>query len=203
MKYLECNLLRDSDSDDSSNDKQPPLALALSGVVMMCSVPPSGNGKMTMRFLQRSLVDSWKITAGLAMKKSLTNQDLCRDLFFGDDETILNEDLERFQGYFKRDTVATIDLMDLAKQLPSVHVDDGDGKAVFLKGTDHGSGNRLASLVIGAKDDFIVDAEGVEETARYYGVEPVVVDSPHDVMLGNNWENGANAIKRWLEEEVM
>ena len=45
--------------------------------------------------------------------------------------------------------------------------------------------NQLPSLVIGAKDDFIVDDVGVQETAKYYGVEPVFVDSPHDIMLGS------------------
>lgn len=54
MKYLENN---------------PEKASGLAGIITMCSVPPSGNGKMTMRFLRRSLVDSWKITTGFAMKK--------------------------------------------------------------------------------------------------------------------------------------
>ena len=161
----------------------------------MCSVPPSGNGKMTLRFLKRSLVDSWKITTGLAMKKCITDEKLCRELFFDeDDDGISNEDLKRFQGYFMRDTIATIDLANLAKQLPINHV-NGNGKAVFLP-------NQLPSLVIGAKDDFIVDDVGVQETAKFYGVEPVFVDSPHDIMLGSKWFNGANALKRWLEDEV-
>ena len=55
---------------------------------------------------------------------------------------------------------------------------------------------------MGAKHDFIVDREGVEETAQYFGVdEPVpMVDSPHDVMLGRNWGEGASALMGWLEE---
>lgn len=192
MKYLETNLLDQMEADASET---APDELLVSGVASLCSVPPSGNGKMILRFLKRSLVDSWKITTGLAMKKCITDEKLCRELFFDeDDDGISNEDLKRFQGYFMRDTIATIDLANLAKQLPINHV-NGNGKAVFLP-------NQLPSLVIGAKDDFIVDDVGVQETAKYYGVEPVFVDSPHDIMLGSKWFNGANALKRWLEDEV-
>ena len=51
-------------------------------------------------------------------------------------------------------------------------------------------------------DDFIVDREGVEETAKFFGVEPVFVDSPHDIMLTNKWKNGADAIESWLESAL-
>ncbi len=185
MKYLE--LLYD---DNFSSWKEK-----LSGVILLCSVPPSGNGKMTMRFLQRSLRDSWKITAGLAMRKVITDDDLCRTLFFGNDDDggISDDDLHRVQGYFLRDTVATIDLRDLAGKLPSNQI-DAQGRAPFLS-----VNQTLPALVIGAMDDFIVDKEGVEETATYFGVNPTLVDSPHDVMLGTKWANTANAIKDWLE----
>ncbi len=185
MKYLEKNLF-----GTSSN----PVEIPLSGVVMMCSVPPSGNGRMTQRFLFRSLKDSWKITAGLALKKGITNPTLCRELFFDssrDDNGISDEDIDRFRGYFKRDTVATIDLVDLAKQLPSTYVDEQQ-RALFCDLIPN-------ALVIGAEDDFIVDREGVEETAKYFGVDPIFVDSPHDIMLGRRWKNGAQTIVEWLE----
>lgn len=57
------------------------------------------------------------------------------------------------------------------------------------------------SLVIAANDDFIVDEEGSRESARYLGLEsgPVFVDSPHDVMLGTQWMNGADAILEWVQ----
>lgn len=178
----------------------------ISGAIIMCSVPPSGNGKMTMRFLRRSLRDSWKITAGLAMKKCITNPKLCRELFFGgedDDYGISDDDIVRFQSYFERDTVATIDLMGLAKQLPSVQTDE-NGRALFLKPSSSSSTTSSSSpvfLVIGATEDFIVDQEGNEETATYFGTEsPIVVDSPHDVMLGKNWKNAANVIHNWLQD---
>jgi len=173
------------------------------GIVMMCSVPPSGNGKMTSRFLRRSLVQSWKITAGLALKKCIGDRALCRDLFFGgqpveaadgsvDDLGVSDEDLVRYQGCFERDTAATIDLLNLGRNLPS-KATDGEGRAPF-------AADLPPCMVLGASDDFIVDQEGNEETARYLGLDaPVVVDSPHDVMLGAKWKNAAATLRDFVE----
>jgi len=204
MKYLENILLtvpskNGDDEEDNATTNMNNHYLKISGVVSMCSVPPSGNGKMTMRFLKRSLRDSWKITAGLAMKKCIRDKALCRELFFEDDvEGISEDDISRFQTYFERDTVATIDLMDLAKKLPSVHTNDS-GKAIFWE-DGHGAAP-MPALVIGATDDFIVDKEGVDEMARYYGVSSIMVNSAHDVMLGSKWENGAKEILGFLEQK--
>lgn len=84
--------------------------------------------------------------------------------------------------------------MDLSKQLPSAKMDKQSGAAPFV--------DKLPStLVIAATDDFIVDESGSRETAKYLGVnEPQFVDSPHDIMLGNKWQNGADTILEWLDE---
>jgi pimeloyl-ACP methyl ester carboxylesterase len=196
MKYLEIY-----------GDKEP----SVRGVVTMCSVPPSGNGKVTLRYLRRSPLASWKITAGFALKKCLTDGDLCRTLFFGgpnrepssndgsssSDRGISDEDLQRYQNYFARDSAATIDIMDLSKHLPSRST-DSKGRAVFLD-----SLTKLPFLVAGARDDYIVDQEALEETATYFGVGngdemPVLINSPHDVMLGQKWMNAANVLEDWL-----
>lgn len=177
-----------------------------SGIVSMCSVPPSGNSKTTMRYLRRSLLDTYKITVGFVLKKVITDDGICRDCFFGGEKKVLedstvddfgvsDEDLKRYQGYFERDSKATLDVTDLAKNAPSQTMDK-DGRAPFLA-------DLPPCLVIGATDDFIVDEVANTETATYYGVEkPVYVDSPHDIMVGRNWKNGANALRQWIEETL-
>ena len=105
-------------------------SLLVRGVSLLCSVPPSGNGKMTLRFLRRSLLNSWKITSGLAMKKCIVDVDLCRTLFFGDNYGISDEQIVQIQSRFKEDTVATIDIGDFVKRLPSKGVIKG--RAPFL-----------------------------------------------------------------------
>lgn len=183
MKYLE-------------NNEQH--AFNLAGIIIMCSVPPSGNGPMTLRFLKRSLVDSWKITAGFAMKRCIQKDDLCRDLFFGgtdNDNGVSDDDIARYQSYFARDTEAVIDIKDLLKNLPSKNA--VDGKAPYVD-------KFPPCLVIGAERDFIVDREGVQETAEYFGLsEPTFVDSPHDVMLGRNWKKTASVIDDWVQSAVV
>jgi len=47
------------------------------------------NGKMTMRFLTRSLTKSWKISAGFAFKKAITDASLRREPFFSKVQLIL------------------------------------------------------------------------------------------------------------------
>ena len=186
---------------------------SLSASIFLCSVPPSGNGPMTMRFLRRSLIQSWKITSGFALKKCIQNADLCRDLFFGGPkiETVIqkedgsvettvhdygvsDDDIKRYQSYFERDTAATIDVSDFVKQLPSKKWNNG--KAPFIS-------DLPPCLVCGATRDFLVDQEGVDETAKYFGVESVFIDSPHDVMLGEKWQEGADVIFEWLESKVL
>lgn len=191
MKWLE-HYYEEKDTEkkkDTENDN-----VNLKGVALLCSVPPSGNGKMTMRFLRRSFRQSWIITVGFVLKKAITDKTIARDLFFGgvENDTPSDEDIERYQSYFKRDTVATIDLSDLAKKLPSAKA--CSGRAPFV--------DRLPpSLVVASSDDFIVDEEGSIETSRYLGLDgPAVVDSPHDIMLGDKWNNGATAILEWIEK---
>lgn len=58
---------------------------------------------------------------------------------------------------------------------------------------------RPACLVIGAEKDFIVDRDGVSETARYLGVKPVFIpEAYHDVMLGPKWRLSADIIADWI-----
>jgi pimeloyl-ACP methyl ester carboxylesterase len=178
-----------------------------SAIVSMCSVPPSGNSKTTMRYMRRSLIDTYKITVGFVFKKVITDDAICRDCFFGGEKKILedstiddlgvsDEDLARYQGYFERDSKATLDVTDLAKNAPSKTTDE-EGRAPFLA-------DLPPCLVIGATDDFIVDEVANVETATYYGVEkPVYVDSPHDIMVGRKWENGASTLHEWIEETLL
>lgn len=57
-------------------------------------------------------------------------------------------------------------------------------------------------MVLGADDDQIVDRLGVEETAAFYNVQPVWVKQAHDVMLGSAWQEPANVLGNWLDENL-
>jgi len=59
------------------------LAERIGGLVLMCSVPPSGNGPMTSRFVQsRGWETVWDITRGFVFKDAAKEAELCRRFFF-------------------------------------------------------------------------------------------------------------------------
>jgi len=174
-----------------------------SGAALFCSVPPSGNGPMTLRFLGSRPMASVDIVRGFVAKQAATRPILCRRLFFG---SSLPEDslLHRYMQCFQADSRVTLDLRALAPILPSKSADDA-GVATFA--------HRLPPiLVAGAGEDFLVDREGVTETGRFLGVAPskgldslrngdafIFLESlSHDVMLGSSWLVAAKELERWL-----
>jgi pimeloyl-ACP methyl ester carboxylesterase len=67
---------------------------SLSGVCWLCSVPPSGNGPMTGRFIRARFCSALKIVWGFVFKAATFDPTLCRELFF--DESVPEEDLLRY-----------------------------------------------------------------------------------------------------------
>jgi pimeloyl-ACP methyl ester carboxylesterase len=254
----------------------------LSGVALLCSVPPSGNGPMTLRFIQSRFWNSIKIVYGFVLKAATTNVDLCTELFF--DNTFNKTDVQRYMRNFRSDSRVGLDLQALASVLPSVNSINGrapwlsnnnnnniettkknENKRNIVDNNSTDSNNTLitppkvfnelilntvlsqyennssnvtkqseannnvkrdkvkkipttttttttmkvvknikkqetlAKLVIGAEKDYIVDEDGINETAYYLGVEPVIIkDLYHDVMLGPKWKLSAYEIEKWL-----
>jgi pimeloyl-ACP methyl ester carboxylesterase len=141
------------------------------GVVTLCSVPPSGNGPMTGRFIQRrEFWSALQITRGFVLKEVRKSAKLCRELFF--DERVSDADIAMYMQRFAADSKIGIDLGSLRGNLPSeVSMCKNSGLASYLKGGDkYGDDAKTAPplrrLVVGAGRDYIVDTEGVCETGR-------------------------------------
>lgn len=168
-----------------------------SGVCFLCSVPPSGNGPMTLRFLQTRLLDSFKIVYGFVFKAVTFDPSIARELFFDDsfsDETIL-----QYTKCFKADSKVVIDLPRLAKKLPSVTSADAEGRARWLT---QPPSLRKRLLVLGAERDFIVDRQGVDETARFVGLSEgeMLPGVYHDAMLGEKALVTAKRLELFLSQ---
>ena len=164
------------------------------GVVTLCSVPPSGNGPMTGRFLKRDIWSALQITRGFVLKTVRSSPKLCRELFF--DDSVSDEDISLYMDRFKKDSVIGIDLGSLKGNLPSDTSMSENGIANFLD-----SDTNLRRLCLGAENDYIVDHEGVEETARYLGVVPTFIKGAyHDCFVGPIWKRTATTIEEWLEQ---
>jgi len=151
---------------------------------------------MTGRFIQKNILSALKIVYGFVAKAVTWDGRVARELLF-DDSSVSDEDLTRYMGHLRADSKVGLDLPSLARVLPSATSTDPDGRATWLK-TEYPRDLRM--LVLGATDDFIVDRQGVEETARYCGVEPVFLSVYHDAMLGAKSHLAAEAIRAWLSQ---
>lgn len=165
------------------------------GAAFLCSVPPSGNGPMTKRFLYSRPIASVKIVLGFVAKLACSRPSLARELFFGD--TLDGDDaaLCKYMAAFTLDSKVGLDLKALAGALPSLRADP-DGIATWWRPD-------LAMppvLVVGAELDFLVDEAGVAETSKFLGGAPYAMlpGTPHDVMLGKRWLVAASELEDWL-----
>jgi pimeloyl-ACP methyl ester carboxylesterase len=157
---------------------------AAAAAVLLCSVPPSGNGPMTLRFLRRSPRQAWAITRGFAMKAAASDANVCRELFF--DESTPLEQIAPFLTRLEADAQIGLDVRHFVSALPS-QMAGPDGRATWLAGAP-------PTLVLGAARDGVVDREANEETAAFLGVHAEFFDMPHDVMLCEGWEAPADRI---------
>ncbi|XP_012491292.1 uncharacterized protein LOC105803585 [Gossypium raimondii] len=154
----------------------------LTGAALICSVPPSGNSGLVWRYLFSKPIAAFKVTRSLAAKAFQTSLSLCRETFFS--ATMEDNLVLRYQELMKESSrVPLFDLRKLNESLPVPKMTDCSTEI----------------LVLGAKDDFIVDAEGLNETGRFYNVKPICIEGvAHDMMLDCSWGEGANVILSWL-----
>lgn len=154
----------------------------LAGAVLVCSVPPSGNSGLVWRYLFTKPIAAFKVTRSLAAKAFQTSLPLCRETFFS--STMEDHLVQRYQTLMKESSrMPLFDLRKLNASLPVPKVPESSIKV----------------LVLGASDDFIVDAKGLSETGGFYGVSPVCIEGvAHDMMLDCSWEKGAEVILSWV-----
>ncbi|GJZ41529.1 ataxia telangiectasia mutated family protein [Tanacetum coccineum] len=130
---------------------------------------------------------SWRtrirVTMSLAAKGFQTSLPLCKETFFsqGMDDHLV----QRYQELMTESSrMPLFDLRKLNASLPVAAMPNTSTQV----------------LVMGAADDFIVDAKGLEETGSFYGVQPVCVKGvAHDMMLDSSWEKGAEVILSWIK----
>lgn len=155
----------------------------LAGSVLVCSVPPSGNSGIVWRYLFTKPIAAFKVTRSLAAKGFQTSLPLCKETFFS--AAMEDHLVQRYQELMKNSS--QMPLFDLRKLNASLPVPSVPKSSIQL-------------LVVGANDDFIVDAQGIRETGEYYDVPPIFVEGvAHDMMLDCSWEKGADVILSWLK----
>ncbi|XP_025647342.1 uncharacterized protein [Arachis hypogaea] len=155
--------------------------------ILVCSVPPFGNSGLIWQYLFTKLIAAFKVTRSLAAKAFQTSLPLCRETFFS--ATMEDHIFKRYQELMKESS--SLPLFNLRKLNASLLVPSAPNGVTPNCPVD--------VLVLGAKNDFIFDAEGLNETARFYSVPPDCVDVvAHDMMLDVSWEKGAKVILSWI-----
>ena len=160
-----------------------------SAAALVCAVPPSGNGPMTLRFVQRDFWQAWAILRGFAFKTATRSVAEARALFF--DESSSEADVARYMPRLKADSKVGLNLADFSRNLP-IGAAGTDGHAAWHDASS------VPTLVLGAARDYVVDREGVLEMATFLDCEAEFVDLPHDVMLCKGWQIAADRIIDWV-----
>lgn len=154
----------------------------LAGLALLASVPPEGNGPMVQRFLKRDFWASMRITVAFIFATFKANATTCRECFFSDD--LPERELRKHMGQIAGScNVRLLDLNAMNASLPIPK--PPSGASVF---------------VLGGEDDFVVDVQGVQETAQWGSTTPVILkNTAHDVMLDTRWEKVAEELGGWME----
>ncbi|KAJ1615857.1 Alpha/Beta hydrolase protein [Pavlovales sp. CCMP2436] len=161
----------------------------VAAAVLLCAVPPSGNGRMIWRFLRRSPRDALRITRGFALKSAARDLSDASALFFAG--ALPDEAVRRYMARFAADSACGLDVRDFSKKLPNR---GGAEPPAWVRSCP-------PILVVGAEQDAVVDVQAVEETAVFYGAKRVLLRGlGHDVMLVPGWEGAADVIGEWLAD---
>ncbi|OWM69942.1 hypothetical protein CDL15_Pgr025791 [Punica granatum] len=160
------------------------LYLPLWPSLISCFLYLSG---LVWRYLFTKPIAAFKVTRSLAAKAFQTSVPLCKETFFS--PMMEDQLVQRYQLLMKESS--HMPLFDLRKLNASLPVPSIPKSTVQI-------------LVMGANNDFIVDAKGLEETGNFYRVSPICVEGvAHDLMLDCSWEKGAEAILSWLRMELV
>ncbi|GBG65444.1 hypothetical protein CBR_g51039 [Chara braunii] len=160
---------------------------ALAGMILCCSIPPTGSGSLLKRLFFKDPITWWKTTIAFIFKTYVKDPNMCRLLFFS--KSIAEDKLARYHQLVSQSSkMPTLEFGKLRKLYP------------LLERPAHPP----PVLALGAEYDTIMDDVGIGETAEFYGTKPVVVARiAHDVMLDDGWERVVEVIREWMGENEL
>lgn len=148
--------------------------------VLLASVPPKGLIPATIRVFLRHPLAVIKANLTLSMLPVVSTPRLAREAFFSTSmpEEMVEMYTERLQDESYR---AYVDMLGL--NLPR------------LKRID------IPLLVLGAENDMLISPKEVMATGRRYGVKAELFAGTHNMMVEANWQEIADRILAWLDEQ--
>lgn len=158
------------------------------GFAMLAPVPPSGLLHASAGLFHRDPLLFWQMAMVQSLGPWTASPKLIRRALFSD--SLSDPDVAAFFAHSQAESpLAVLDMM--GPGLPSQREIDRVRA-------------RTPILVVGAGNDAFFPPPLVTETARAYGVEPVILDGmAHAIMLEPDWARAADAILDWIETTVL
>ncbi|CAI5531690.1 unnamed protein product [Closterium sp. Naga37s-1] len=176
---------------ESSKDDGVPFA-PLTGAVLACSVPPTGNMELVKRYMCTRPILSIKITLSLAAKLFRSSLALCRDSFFS--PALPEAEVKRYQALLSDSSkLPLFDLRLLNASLPVAKPPAYCPPVMVLGAADDVIVRYQALLSDSSKlplFDLRRDDQGLQETAESFSTAAVALPgTPHDLMLDLGWKD--------------
>jgi pimeloyl-ACP methyl ester carboxylesterase len=154
----------------------------LPAAVLLASVPPSGVLRTTLRIAARHPLEFARANATMKLYPLVGTPQLTREAFFAED--MPDEQVQTYFAQIQNESYrAFLDM--LAFNLPRP-------KRV-----------KTPVLVLGGEKDTIFNRKEVEATARAYHTQATMFPMAHDMMLEAGWQDVADHILRWLNEQKL
>lgn len=165
------------------------LTDSMSGLVLLASTPPSGNSAIPWRVLfKHGVGTSWDITRAFVTDAMRYDVGLCRKVLFTDDDS---------------DEILQNDIMPLLsqKRKAKLNIKSMNPITKCEADIDNWSG---AMLAVGGSKDVVVDGIAVQESARFWKGDMIVIDgAPHDLMLYSGWKDVAKVVLDWIDDNIV
>lgn len=150
--------------------------------VLLASVPTHGFLPGALRFTRRHPLVYAKCILTMSTRPMVASPDLAQDLWFSAD--MPQENVEAFFQYVQEESFRALLDMELLR-LP---------KPERVK--------RIPFLVLGAANDKDFSEKEIKDTASAYGAQvEIFPDMAHGMMLEDDWQDVADRIIAWLQEQ--
>lgn len=161
----------------------------VSGAIWLCSLPPSGERFLILRYILR-FKKILKVVKRV-LQGSLENKIDIEKLLFYDDKFDLNK-VEEYINLFELDRKTNLDLKLIDDNLPNRKLFEKENKWI----------QKDNKLIIGSYNDFILDPISVRETSKLVNSNsPIFLkNSGHNLMLDTYWKEAANVILDFLNK---
>ena len=154
--------------------------LPAAGGVLLASAPTDGVWRVSLNLLREMPLQFLKVNLQLRLYPVIETPEMARVHFFSADMPA--DEVRQYHSQLHDESFrAFLDMLFLALPKP---------KKV-----------KVPMLVLGGENDTIFSVKNVQDTAKAYNTEAVIIsDMAHDMMLEPKWQEAADHIATWVKQ---